>query len=345
MQEWDTKHEPAAKEPAPAKEPEKAKEAPAKAPAKDKEAPKELRARKEQLDGEVTTLNTKIKELEAKIAEAEAKGKDTASLTERLTAREKELEERDKLIRALKREEDPAFKEKWVAPFTTAAEIAKRSIERLMITNAETGEARKADFAKDFRPFFRSAVEEGGVIDIDGLKSKFGDGAQIALTHLNSLLEKNDELERAKAGENQRWEKELKDAEANEAKQREEMTNLRTKAFKYVEDSAEWFKENAEDAEHTELLNKGRAFVARQPKTPGEAALLQAEIFHRAAAHDLVLSRYEKVKAELDALKAENEELKASGPGTTRRDGGAKPASSGDEWEDTKREIREAANT
>jgi len=161
---------------------------------------------------------------------------------------------------------------------------------------------------------------------------------------LNNLVEKNDQRERALADENKRWQAEEQERTASEVKQREEMSNLRTKAYKYVEEQhPEWFKENPEDSDHTELLNKGRAFVSRQPKTAGEAALLQAEIYHRAAAHDLVLNRYEKVKAELDALKAENEELKASAPGSTRRDsGGAAKGGSGDGWEDLASEVRAA---
>lgn len=323
----------------------KTETAPAKQPtAKDDKGPKEpkeLRAAYEKATSEAKALRESVAALEAKIAEGDLKGKDTAALSERLAAREKELEERDKTIRALKREQDPKFKEKWDAPFESAAETARRSIERLPIDNGD-GTTRAAKF-QDFIPFYRSAVAEGGVIDFDGLKEKFGDGFQVALTHLNNLVEKNDQRERALADENKRWQAEEQERTANEVKQREEMANLRTKAYKFVEEkNPEWFKENPDDAEGAELLKKGREFVSRQPKTPAETAVLQAEIYHRAAAHDLVLNRYEKVKAENEALRAENEELKASGPGATRRDGGGKAATGGDDWESLASEVRAA---
>lgn len=108
---------------------------------------------------------------------------------------------------------------------------------------------------------------------------------------------------------------------------------MRDRVFKELEEKNPDFQEDPNDPEATKLLKEGRALLTTQPRSEQEHALLNAQIFHRAAVYDRLKHVTTKQAERIAELEAQVEEFKGSGPGKTKRDGdGGTPPAPKDMW-------------
>lgn len=334
--EPDKAPDPKAAEPKPGDEP--AKPAPV-APAKDDpKAPKQLREQLEKRNKEYGDLETKHRELEKRITDAEAKGKDSTALTERQAALEKQLQEKDAELRALKQEASPEFKDKYDKPFKTAASNAMVEIEQLqVITQSPNGEpsSRPANWQKDFAPLYALGYAEAKQM----AKTLFGEEAGLVMDHYNALKrldrERSSAFEQEKAGWKEREEKQV----AESAKQREFIEATWTKVNKDIAEKSEWFQPNPEDAEATTLLEEGYKLVDAKPATLQERIIHDAQIRNRAAAHPRMKYELTKSREKIKELEATIAEMKGSEPAGVQRPGGHTAPATEKDW---KTELRES---
>lgn len=257
-----------------------------------------------------------------RLSEIETKAKDATALAERLAAREKEVEELQASVRALKQEASPEFVEKFDKPFNAAAELAQAEISQLAIVNPETGEVvRKADFQRDF----------AGIYNLDYIEAKarakqlFGEDAAVVIEHYLALKRMDRARRAALDEEKTKFSEKEKAQAAQAAQQREAMTAAEAKVRQeLLTKHADWYGEDPEDPDGNALLKEGEAFVNYRPQTFQQAVLWKTRLQLNAAAFPRALARNAKLQEEVAALKAQIEELRASAPGKqTSKPGGA----------------------
>ena len=302
--------------------------APAPAP-KPAPMPKELRAELDRVKGELKTRTEAVAAMEAKIAEYEAKGKDTSVLTERLTALEKQMEDKDAEIRALKQEASPEFKKKWDEPFNRLADRAKSVVEKIVVEDPDTGTARQAtwgEFSKVYALDEFTALRES--------KRMFGeDGAQIAMGYYRQLHELDDARRVALDEEKKQWKEKDAAEQAKHIQGREEIQKMWKKINSELAEKIDDYHDSPEDKELTEARTKALALYDAPVKNLREKVVKDAHNRQRVAAfavHKLKLARQEK---EIADLKAELDGLKEKSPGPTKRAGGAPTAKPEEDFE------------
>lgn len=280
--------------------------------------PKELRAELDRVKGELKAKTEAVAAMEAKIAEAEAKGKDTSVLTERLAALEKQMEDKDAEIRALKQEASPEFKKKWDEPFNRLADRAKGVVEKIVVEDPDTGTARQAtwgEFTKIYGLDEFTALRES--------KRMFGeDGAQIAMGYYRQLHELDDARRVALDEEKKQWKEKDAAEQAKQIQGREEIQKMWKKINTELAEKIEDYHDSPEDKELTETRAKAYAAYDAPVKSLREKVVKDAHNRQRVAAfavQKLIIARKDK---EIADLKAELDGIKEKAPGATRRAGG-----------------------
>lgn len=327
----------------PAKEPEKPDAAPkpdATTPAPKVEGPKALRDQLEKRNRELSELETKHRELEKRIADSELKSKDTSVLVQRLADVEKQLQERESLVRELKQEASPEFKEKYEKPFAQAANYAKSQIEGLQMTVEPATESTPAKTTAatwdDFKVIYQMPANKA----IPMIHKLFGDTASLVVSHYTELHKRQFEKDDALKEEQAKWGERQTQRESQEAKEREFVQSQWTTINKAIADrKPEWYQPNPQDAEESKILADGYALVDAEPKTMQERIIKDANIRNRAAAFTRMVYLVNKERDKVSELEATIAELRGSEPGKVRTPAGSAPDSTDKDW---KTELRES---
>lgn len=299
--------------------------------------PKHLRAELDKVNGELTTSRSTISELQRKIADWEARGKDTTALSETLAREQKEKQELQALIRRLKREVSPEFKDKYDKPFNQAAEFAKRIVEQMSIEegdidNPHQRQATWQDFVALWNMPYNKAVAAA--------KQMFGDGASSVIQHLTDLQKLEYTRSEALKEEQAKW-KEIEEREVAEASQRKTfIENTFTKVSSDISNKhPDWFLEDPKDKEGNELLKEGFALVDAKPASMEEQIVRDANIRLYAAAFPRLVHKLARLTEQLAERDQQIAEMNGSLPGTTKTPtGGSPPAPSGKKWQDDLKE-------
>jgi hypothetical protein len=275
---------------------------------------------------------SKRKELEAEITKlregANGNG-DAKVLSEQLTAKDKRIQELEAEVGTYRYEKNPEFVEKHEKPFNTAAEYAKSLIEGLMVD--DNGTQRKATWDNDFALIFSlppaKAEEQAELM----FGARAG-GVMRQYEKLHELKRQRDSAlqdyhknagERTKQAEAERIQK-----EHTEQKQREEQLERSTKAFAAItkdlqDESPELYSPDPKDADSKAIFDESmalvdKAYFGRDKLKPEERIALDAAIRLRAAAHPMLVRQIDTLKAELEELKASVEDANGSTPGKIR---------------------------
>lgn len=301
--------------------------------------PKELRAELDRVKGELKTKTEAFAALEAKIAEAEAKGKDTTVLTERLNALEKQMEDKDAEIRALRQEASPDFKKKYDEPFNRLADRARSVVEKIMIEDPDTGAVRAAtwgEFSKVYALDEFTALRES--------KRLFGeDGAQIAMGYYRQLHEMDDSRRLALEEEKKQWKEKDAAEQARQIQSREEIARAWKTMNAELAEKVEDYHDSPEDKEAADARTQALALYDARPANLRARMVKDAHNRQRVAAfavQKLMLARKDKEIAE---LRAELDGLKEKPPGKTQRSGGTPSAKPEDDFETGLRKAVSAA--
>lgn len=296
---------------------EKSKTAPPKV-----EGIKAVRDQLEKVTSELKQERESHHQAKSRLAEIETKAKDATALAERLAAREKEIDELQSNLRALKQEASPEFVEKYDKPFNQAAELAQAEISQLAVINPETGEpVRKAEFQRDFAAIYNLEYIEAKA----RAKQLFGEDAQVVIEHYLALKRLDRARHSALTEERTKWTEKEKAQAAQAAQQREALQAAETKVRQeLLTKHADWYGEDPEDTDGNTLLKEGEAFVNYKPQTFQQAVLWKTRLQLNAAAFPRELARNAKLREEVASLKAQLDELRNSAPGKqTGKPGGA----------------------
>lgn len=297
---------------------------PAQAPSgKEPVVPKSVRdkweAETKRLKDELKSKTEAYSSLESKIAEFEKRGKDTTILSERLAALEKQIEEKDGEIRALKQEESPEFKKKYWEPYIRFADRAKNVIEGIQIEDPETGTTRKATWKGDFARIYQldefSALRE--------FKRVMGeDGGEIAMGYYRKLHEMEDVKNAALEEERKDWKQKQEAEEAQKIQTREETRKFWLQANQELSEKIDDYHDNPEDTELIEARNKALALFDAKPNTLRERIIKDAHNRQRVAAFPVLKIMIARQAKEIEDLKEQLEKKSPKPPGPTSRPGG-----------------------
>ena len=276
--------------------------------------PKELREHAKRLKSENQTLAQKAKELEEKIKQVEARGGDTASLTGRLAAIEKERDDAMAQLRAARQEASPEFKEKYDKPFNQAAESARQEISELTITNAEDGTTRQATWA-DFSALYSLPVGKF----IEQANALFGPAAQFVIQKREQLQAldraRRTALEEEKAQFKQRDEKDR----AESVRNREKDTAFLAEQHKRLAESVDDYKVDPTDKESLDAQKYALDAFDKAPESKEKGLVKFAHIRARVAAFAVNKVKLSRANAKIAELEAQVADLKGSAPGGTHR--------------------------
>jgi hypothetical protein len=226
------------------------------------QAPKELRAELERVKAEHATSQQTITSLNAKIAEYEARGKDTEGLRALLEKEQKEKNDLQGQIRALRQEASPEFKKQYEEPFNQAAEWAREYVEKL--TKAD---GTPANFEKDFVSLYQLA--KTATIGTARTKAEEIFGAHEAVEVMDSIKELV-RLDRAKAkafeAEKAGWEARTKEEQGKVAQKVGTYQDLYKRVTTDLQSSVPEYRDPVEDKELAEARSKGREIFSNIAK-------------------------------------------------------------------------------
>ncbi len=312
--------EPAAKpEPTPAAKPVAAKPEPAKAPvaakpgekepAKPDGGPKALREELERVRGENATFKKTSDELAAKIKDYEARGKDAEALKARLEQRDKEFNEMQGELRALKREASPEFKKQYDEPFNRAANQAERLMKR--ITKVDGEPATFDEFAAVYQT---SKVNYGRAHA--AARELFGDDQAPAVMEQVRALEvletaRNEAFEQEKKG----WEEREKQEKGRQVQVREQEAAQWKQINEDLQNSNEDYRDPVDDTELAGARAKGIELFDTRPESRQQHLLKSAHIRHRLGAYEAQKLQIARQTAKIAELEAAIEESKPRQPG------------------------------
>jgi hypothetical protein len=246
-----------------------------------------------------------------------------------LATLEKQLEDRQAEIRAIKYEASQEFQDKYEKPFSVAATNAQKTIEDLEIplrdNDGNVTGARKATW-NDFIGIYRLSQDSMGAA-VKAAVKVFGESSQVAIAELQTL----NNLNRAKAQaitDGRAKAKERADAETAEENKAKEWTSSTWTRIntELAEKSPEVFQPDPKDKQRAELFTKSLSLVDSMHNgaalTPIQRIALDAQVRLRAAAFPVLRYDVNKLTEENAELKAKLAELNDNDPGKTQRAGG-----------------------
>ena len=321
--------------PPPAKPADKAPVQPAATPApKPSEGPKQLREELDRVKAERDAHSQKLASYEKLISVAEAKGKDTAALSERAAALEKQIAERDAELRALKQEASPEFKSKYEAPFAEAAEYAREVVGQLVVTseddvgNKTTRPATWDDFAALYNQPYSKSIEQATAM--------FGPAAQVVINHLTELHRLDNVRARALKSERENAAARMKEEDGKRVQSQEAAAAAMAKLHAELPQKYEAYRDPPEDKELADARAEQFAQFDEEPKSPQQAMLKWAHIRQRWAAHKPLLMQNARLKAKIAQLESDLAGKTTKEPDPGRHPGGsATGVATSETWDGT----------
>jgi len=299
-------------------------------PPAEKMAPKQLREAYEALKAKHKALETEHTTLKTKTTQP-ADDPEKKTLSEKLAAREKRLQEIEEELKFTDYSKSEEYKEKFEKPFVDAYIAGRAKIAALKIAERtnDIGEvvqqARQAT-ADDFDQLMKISDDDAAA---DWAAERFGPKASIVLYHRERAQELNQA--RTKAIEDYR-----KNGSEREKTRSQELETFRKNFTETVAQHAKtaeekyphWFKPDETDAKGNEILERGKHLVARvaangapvkdgePPMTPQQLAAAVAAVRHKAGAFDRLAHRHSLASARIKELETKLAEFEASQPGS-----------------------------
>jgi len=291
--------------------------------------PKELRAELDRVNGEHKSLSQKLVAAEAKLAEAERKGQDTTALTSRITTLEGEIQKRDAELRAARQEASPEWKERFEKPFNEFAEYAKLQVEQLEVQD-ENGAVRPATWS-DFVQLYALPLNRAVVV----AQEKFGNGATLVMDQLNELHKLDWKKQTALKEEMDQYKAKNEKDIADQHTQQAQRNKLWEDVNRDLTQSVDGYRDDPEDKELVDARAQAHQIIEAPVNDFRSYIIKQAHIKQRAAAYPVLMIKFARQAAKMDALQAELDSLKnPPPPGDTRRGGGAPAPAAPDGFED-----------
>ncbi len=275
-------------------------------------APKEMRDHISKLEGDIKTRDTEMGKLKSKLGELETKAKEHGTLSERITALEKERDDAMSQVRALKQEASPEFIKQYDKPFNDAATYAKSIVEELSVVEGEASRPAKWD---DFAALY--ALPPGKANK--AARDMFADDAQTVINHLQELHRLDYNRKQALTEERDNAKKRMTEEESKAVQQREQIQEMWTRVNKDLVESVEDYHDTPEDTESAEVRSKALAIYDAQPRTMKEKIVKDAHIRQRIGHYSVLKRQFQLVKGELAEAKKELESFKHPQPGKGKR--------------------------
>ena len=303
----------------------------------------EQRTRIEQQNITIATTTKERDELHREVERMRQSG-DTTALMASIQELKKKNEQLTGEISSRDFSKSPDFQTKYEKPFNDAANHGKKIVESLQVTDAE-GNARAADWKKDFAPIFslpRPAARARA-------KEMFGEDAGDVMAQYDKLHELQDSKEQALA----EWQTGATERDQQQRAQTLVRQQNISQAFDLVTknfmESDPEFQEKPDDAERSELWKKSqsivdKAYMERDKLAPHELILLDAAIRLRAINEPVLRSRLAKMTEERDELLSRLGEKETSTSGSTRKKAAAPAAPADEDWKkDLLGKLKEAS--
>ena len=274
-------------------------------------APKEMRDHISKLEGDIKTRDTEMSQLRGRLQELEGRAKEHGTLTERITAVEKERDDAMAQVRALRQEKSPEFIKQYDKPFKDAAEYAKSIIEDLTIVNGE-GQPRQAKW-DDFSALYQLPASRAN----KAARELFGDDAQTVINHLQELHRLDYNRNQALKDEQENAKKRSAEDESKAIQQREQIQTKWVAVNKDLADNI--YHDDPEDKESAAVRSKALAIYDAPAKTLNERIVKDAHIRHIVADRAVLKRSNQLLKGEIEELKKELEGFKNPQPGKGKR--------------------------
>lgn len=291
----------------------------------------EQRTRIEQQNTTIATTTKERDELRREVERLRQSG-DTTALMASIQELKKKNEQLTGEISSRDFSKSPDFQTKYEKPFNDAANHGKKIVESLQVTDAE-GNARAADWKKDFAPIFslpRPAARARA-------KEMFGEDAGDVMAQYDKLHELQDSKEQALT----EWQTGATERDQQQRAQTLVRQQNISQAFDLVTknfmESDPEFQEKPDDAERSELWKKSqaivdKAYMERDKLAPHELILLDAAIRLRAINEPVLRAKLVKLTEERDELLARLGEKETSASGSTRKKAAAPAAPVDEDW-------------
>ena len=296
----------------------------------ERQAPKELREALKKANTEVKAKSDQVAALEAKIKEYESRGQDTTTLTERLAAREKELESMRGELSLLKFEASDDWKRQYEQPFNMAANMAQQDVMQLQVADAD-GNARQATW-EDFVALWNMPKGKA----FEKAADMFGPAAQLVTQHLTELKRLDFMGQQAKEAERKGWAERVKSEQARQVQEREALQAMWARVNDDLTKRVKDYADAPDDTEASGLRQEGYALYDAEPRSVQERVVKDAHVRHRVAAFGVLKLQNARLTDKVAALEKELAQFKASKPTlATKRQGEPPPKKAGASiWED-----------
>lgn len=290
---------------------------------------------------ELSTAQTRIKELETRLESTS--GQDVNALTQTLAAKDQELAQVREKLGSLQFTESPEFRKQYIEPFEQAYKYAASRVKSLPVTLADGTQRAATD--SDFRAIYQQSKGNLSAA-MKTAQEAFGDSAQWVMGRVDELMRLEYAHDNALEGERSTWETKNKESVAKSAQQAEAHRAMLQKLHQdMVRQHPEYFGDDPQDPDGNAALKKGyeivdALFVHGKSLTPQQQAVATATVRNRAAAFGRLVHQQAKMKEQLAEKDAIITELRGSAPGggdqepskhPTDKPGGAKKLSMMDE--------------
>lgn len=289
----------------------------------EKMAPKQLREAYANLKSKMAEIQKERDGFKEQLSKPPPEDPEKKTLAERLTAREKRIQEIEDILRLKAYEEHPEYKQKWHQPFIDAYSRGRDAVSRIKVNN-DDGELRQGT-TEDWDAYMRIQDEDQAS---EFAERVFGNKKGMVEYHRMQAIQKNDERKRAI--------EENKKVAADLEKQHAELQEQQKKVIgefwtKSNEDAAkkypQWFAPTEGDEKGNELLARGmhladRAFSSGQPLADGDKPLnpkdlvsLHNAVRNKAGAFDRLAYQHAQAQKKIKALETKLAAFEASVPG------------------------------
>lgn len=297
-----------------------------------KTAPEQFRKAHEKLKSEYDKLKlesqTEKQSLTSKMAELEKK----RYWTPEDEQKNAEMEARYKQLVAEQASRDyttsDEYKQKYVAKFDKAFQLATSEVKTLMVKYVDDGEdkVRPATDA-DFQKVLHASVGEARRM----AREMFGEDADLVLAHRQTIRTINDEALQAVAEKKANYEVESKTKQEMESKSRQEYGKIHNEASDLlIKNHPEFFAPDEQDPDATAALKKGFDFIDSamndNKATPQQMAVKAATIRAWAGAFPRLAMTVNRLKEQLASKDAELLKFRKTDPGELGGEGGEKSA-------------------
>lgn len=237
---------------------------------------------------------------------------------------EKEIEDNKKQIAEYRKqiaeaayERSDDFKKRFIEPWESLKTDTLKKVEQLVVTNAETGESRRAT-AEDFMRVAAAPFSERAAV----AEQLFGKNALLVLTRLDKLESITEASNQAIREHREQYDAKQREESTKFQESQKQMATLREQArTELVQKYPQVFGDDPDDPESNEAMKKGYEFLdnvtSQAEQMPPEDQAAVAEVVRaRAAWFPRGYRQLTKAQERIKTLEAELAKYRASDPGS-----------------------------